>query len=609
MTTGRTIYIDPTAASGGDGSIGSPYNSWYSFTLQPGDTALQKGGTTSGGLAITASGTSSHPITIGSYGNGQAQMSGTVVLDGAQYVTVNGLDLSAGNQFGVMLTNSASNCTVQNCDIHGNLAGVYIDNGSANSDTIANNQIHDNDTSGIWFNGASASASSPAVVSGNTIYRNGQEGISLYGSYVTINGNTVVNNGISDLPGASAIHVIGSATSAFGNNNIITNNVVADQFDNSSFDGNGIDLDLWSGQNIVSNNLIFGNSGSGIVALSSGGNLIQNNLLTGNNTDPGGSHNGPAPHTEIYLGAASFAPFQTANNTISGNLLLATTPNTLAIQVDPLAAASSNSIGGNTLDVAGSGSVWSWSGTSGTSISLLNALTGGDDLLAPAGTAVTGLPTFSASMLNPTFTPHSNYYSTVSSAGSVLVASSTNENITVESGNNEIAGDGQNNVINVGGGGYNNVSGGAGNDTISAASGNNSLFGGPGNDVIIGGTGSDMLVGGSGNDLLIAGSGNEYLVGGRGNNTLVGGAGYDAMTGGGRADVFVLPGVGHDVITDFSPGVDLLDVAPAGITSLSGMIITGNSSGSLILFGSSAVILPGVDPVLLTNTSFIFANG
>jgi serralysin len=87
----------------------------------------------------------------------------------------------------------------------------------------------------------------------------------------------------------------------------------------------------------------------------------------------------------------------------------------------------------------------------------------------------------------------------------------------------------------------------------------------------------ENAIGGSGNDTLIAndlgctltgGGGNDILIGGVGNDRLIGGAGIDTMTGGGGADTFVFVAGDssaasgqQDLITDFTSGVDLIDLS------------------------------------------------
>jgi serralysin len=68
-------------------------------------------------------------------------------------------------------------------------------------------------------------------------------------------------------------------------------------------------------------------------------------------------------------------------------------------------------------------------------------------------------------------------------------------------------------------------------------------------------------------DNAVGGSGNDTLIGNAIANTLTGGAGVDTLTGGGGADTFVFrwgdssaANGQHDRITDFTPGVDQIDL-------------------------------------------------
>ncbi|BBH31985.1 retention module-containing protein [Pseudomonas sp. St290] len=166
------------------------------------------------------------------------------------------------------------------------------------------------------------------------------------------------------------------------------------------------------------------------------------------------------------------------------------------------------------------------------------------------------------------------------------------------------------------GGGDNTLNAGDGNDILSAGSGNNTLHGGAGNDLLYSGAGNDLLDGGTGNDtasyahatagvtvnlgLLAAqntlgagtdtltgienligsnfndtltgdgasnringGLGHDVLNGGGGDDLLIGGLGNNTLTGGSGADTFQWQAgnSGHDVITDFTPGLDKLDLS------------------------------------------------
>jgi len=138
-----------------------------------------------------------------------------------------------------------------------------------------------------------------------------------------------------------------------------------------------------------------------------------------------------------------------------------------------------------------------------------------------------------------------------------------------------------------------NLTGSAFNDTLIGNSGSNIIEGGPGNDNVNGGAGIDTasyarapsgvvvnlgLTGpqntvGAGVDTLaaienIVGSGfNDVLNGNGAANVIDGGAGKDTVTGGLGADVFVFArltdmsvGANRDVITDFTTGVDRIDL-------------------------------------------------
>ncbi|MFC3123592.1 M10 family metallopeptidase C-terminal domain-containing protein [Pseudoroseomonas globiformis] len=86
-------------------------------------------------------------------------------------------------------------------------------------------------------------------------------------------------------------------------------------------------------------------------------------------------------------------------------------------------------------------------------------------------------------------------------------------------------------------------------------------------DIIRGLQGNDMLRGLGGDDLLYGNEGDDILDGGDGNDVLVGGAGADTLTGGAGQDIFVFAngdvgrGIQRDIITDFNPAEDRLDLS------------------------------------------------
>uniref|UniRef100_UPI001CC1BBA0 retention module-containing protein n=1 Tax=Pseudomonas sp. BF-B-25 TaxID=2832355 RepID=UPI001CC1BBA0 len=168
----------------------------------------------------------------------------------------------------------------------------------------------------------------------------------------------------------------------------------------------------------------------------------------------------------------------------------------------------------------------------------------------------------------------------------------------------------------VAGTGNNIINAGDGNDVLTAGSGNNELHGGAGNDLLFSGQGNDILDGGTGidtasyahatagvtvglslpggqntlgagtdtltgienligsnfndtltgdntNNTINGGLGNDILSGGGGDDLLIGGLGNNTLTGGAGGDTFqwFKGNSGHDVITDFTPGTDKLDLS------------------------------------------------
>jgi Ca2+-binding RTX toxin-like protein len=80
---------------------------------------------------------------------------------------------------------------------------------------------------------------------------------------------------------------------------------------------------------------------------------------------------------------------------------------------------------------------------------------------------------------------------------------------------------------------------------------------GRGDDFFVGGRALDRVAGGEGDDSLEGFAGADRLAGGRGQDTMTGGAGADVFAYGSAAE-------GRDVITDFRPGLDVIEVSATG---------------------------------------------
>ena len=170
-----TYYIDPTAAAGGDGTIGSPFDSWSDVTWGGGNTYLQKAGTTyTGQIAPTvdAAGSAGAPTVISTYGGsdrakilGTNQYQGIRLVQDTHHVTISGFEVygvdktnagtgTTGIYIGSGDTLNCNNVRILNCHVHGMTAVASQDcNGIkyfGDNVEIAYCTVEDIPTDGIW---------------------------------------------------------------------------------------------------------------------------------------------------------------------------------------------------------------------------------------------------------------------------------------------------------------------------------------------------------------------------------------------------------------------------------------------------------------------------
>lgn len=126
-----------------------------------------------------------------------------------------------------------------------------------------------------------------------------------------------------------------------------------------------------------------------------------------------------------------------------------------------------------------------------------------------------------------------------------------------------------------------------------------------GDDVLHGGSGDDVIYGDVGVATITDPASRLRVLGG--DDTLVGGTGDDVLIGGAGSDTFVfLPGDGNDTITDYEPGVDVLDLSALGLAGDPSSLVSGTADGALIrLSGSQSVLLRGVVAGALSAADFI----
>jgi serralysin len=168
------------------------------------------------------------------------------------------------------------------------------------------------------------------------------------------------------------------------------------------------------------------------------------------------------------------------------------------------------------------------------------------------------------------------------SAGTnVIYAGLGNDSVYGGSGADQIyGGDGANTLL--GNDGNDTVYAGNSGDFVAGGAGNDVLLAGDGNDVIYLGTGNDFAGGGAGNDVIYAGAGTNRIYAGYGDDTVVAGYGRDVITGGPGADHFVFSSSAQigiagsrDVITDFTAGVDKIDLSAVGLQFIGAASFSG----------------------------------
>ncbi|TAD90998.1 MAG: hypothetical protein EAZ99_04220 [Alphaproteobacteria bacterium] len=138
-------------------------------------------------------------------------------------------------------------------------------------------------------------------------------------------------------------------------------------------------------------------------------------------------------------------------------------------------------------------------------------------------------------------------------------------------------------------------------------SGNDALYGGLGSQHFVAGLGDDTLVGGGGFDVLIGGDGNDALAGEDDTDLLFADQGQDSLYGGTGRDVFVLGSGGIDLVADFNPAEDLLNLSAFGVTDFatfsSLFTPTPLANGVRYLTSNPAI---GFD--IVTSTPLVAAN-
>ena len=297
---GETFYIDPSAASNGFGTQASPYNTWDGLTLRPGNTYLQKAGTTyKSQLTIVHNNTatSGSPIILDRYGSGAKPIIHNLFIGDLSYFTFQNLSFP----FGVLQDSRFpdDHLTWNNNDFSNPSLGAglgFYAAGIATNEVWTNNTFHDTLKDCMTLHTINNGSANGSQFKNNNIFNCGRYGISLWTSWAIVSGNIVHTTGLHPQAagGGSAIHVYNGCfgtdpCGTEGHDNLITRNVVYDAHDNLG-DGNGIQSDQMTHNNTITQNLSFSNDGEGLSLYDSANNVVNQNVFFNNGMDRSFSH-------------------------------------------------------------------------------------------------------------------------------------------------------------------------------------------------------------------------------------------------------------------------------------------------------------------------------
>ena len=141
--------------------------------------------------------------------------------------------------------------------------------------------------------------------------------------------------------------------------------------------------------------------------------------------------------------------------------------------------------------------------------------------------------------------------------------------------------------------------------------------GGDGDDVLEGGMANNTLEGGAGDDVLKGFMGDDYLVGGDGDDILAGMGSNDVLEGGAGRDTFVqnFTDTGHDIITDFNPSEDTIELRGVhnshnvSVTSIDGGTLIDSGTGNTLFVANTAPDQLGANNITIEGQALTLGPG
>jgi parallel beta-helix repeat protein len=202
-----SFYASPSGSDSAAGSLQAPFQTAQQLvnSLQPGQTGCLESGTYNEDVTVSQGGSATAPVILASAPGETATIVGRFwVAQGANYVTVTGLDLDGTNAGALPSpTVNAANTTFSYDNVTNDHTAVCFDLGSsygvAANTLIEYDRIHDcgilpanNHEHGIYVQD-----STNATIAWNEIYDNADRGIQLYpdAQGTTVDHNVIADNG------------------------------------------------------------------------------------------------------------------------------------------------------------------------------------------------------------------------------------------------------------------------------------------------------------------------------------------------------------------------------------------------------------------------------
>jgi len=340
--------------------------------LGPGTVIRLHAGLYTAPIVIPLTGTKEAPIIVVGAGDGPIDLEGSVVLDHAAFVIVARLHIENATDAGIILRHGSHDIKVGGNVIERARVGIWLGDGVGEGNHIVNNTISLSAKHGIALDSVKGKPGRETVIDLNRISDSGIHGVEINANYTTISNNSVSGSGRLST-GASGIHIYArNAGEGLGRYNKIDKNWSYENHDASAQDGNGIQLDQWCDDNVVSNNMVTKNDGAGISVFDAARAEIIGNWTDENMRDPGHSHRHKGEL--VFASDDEHHVDNTRDAIVKSNIVVAGDAAVAGILVDVPTSHHPPHFGDNEISDKAGGPIARWAGHDVTSIAAWNFL-------------------------------------------------------------------------------------------------------------------------------------------------------------------------------------------------------------------------------------------